>query len=245
MENKNTMTLNIKTKKRAKELGLRPAEKWVCKYLFPKMEATPVNVKGEEFYAEDQCEPVMSITAAEKKGMCLTEGAQSVGRRPSQYGYYWVYPASSFVPKKTQVKIPPRLIDLLQAVFTVNKSTKRYRQTAQLHYRGRRYGLAQHARRTKIELYDLKDKGIAAAIRESRLHYCGTQGGFALYRGEGYCFHSRLIPSSTPQSTINTTAPVFVASSAKGNGEARLKDAIYTLEQLHEDFNQFDFLPLP
>ena len=60
--------------------------------------------------------------------------------------------------------IPPTTIDLLLAVFTVNKSAKRYRNRARSNFSKGQHGFAGHARTTKEHLYALKDKGIAEPI---------------------------------------------------------------------------------
>jgi len=77
-------------------------------------------------------------------------------------------------------KPEPQKIDVLAATFTVNRAAKRMRNASQAHYVGRRHGLAGHNRRRKEELYELKDRGIAACVVAGRLKWIGTHGGLAV-----------------------------------------------------------------
>jgi hypothetical protein len=89
-------------------------------------------------------------------------------------------------------------IDLLAAFFAVNRSAKRYRDSGQIYYRKRLHGFAGNARSPKKKLYDLKDKRIARAYLDNRIAPVAINGGWVEYRGEGYCFHSSLLPGGGP-----------------------------------------------
>jgi len=107
----------------------------------------------------------------------------------------------------------PQVVDLLAAIFTVNRAAKRCRDAAQSLYqksaRGPRrwrsspnlHGLAQARREQKETLYELKDCGIAVAFN-------GTATGQVVDEF------------------------LKVESKPKGRGEMRLKDAMHTLQKL-------------
>ena len=57
------------------------------------------------------------------------------------------------------------------------------------------HGFAVDAGKRKEYLYRLKDAGIAYAYMENRIEPVAINGGWVKYRGEGYCFHSSLLPA--------------------------------------------------
>ena len=139
--------------------------------------------------------------------------------------------------KKTRSRKAPSpavSVDLLPAIFTVNRAAKRFRDAAQRHYQGSRHGFARDNRMKKSDLYDLKDRGIAAATLLGLLEFSGFHGGMAIYKGSGCCFHSRLVPLGVehPIRSANTNIPFFAESKPKEATEPRLMDAKYTLSQL-------------
>jgi len=140
---------------------------------------------------------------------------------------------------------PAREIDLLAAVFAANRTAKRFRDTAQLHYYGRRHGLAGNARETKERLYDLKDRGIAAAWLAGRLQFTGIHGSLAIYRGEGYCFHSSLLPVNVGNLVDGNYDKIIVEAKPKSKREARLLDAEHTLRLLPPPGEGFTRLEVP
>jgi hypothetical protein len=67
----------------------------------------------------------------------------------------------------------------------------------------------------------------------------------ALYRGEGYCFHSTLLPRGIEQ-TEAEQPKFFKESSPAENNEVRLKDAEFTLGELSEiPLSTFEVLEVP
>jgi hypothetical protein len=141
----------------------------------------------------------------------------------------------------------PKRIDLLSAIFAVNRSAKRYRDAAQKHYRLRQHGFARNARCEKEELYELKDRGIAAAYIAGRLVYVGVHGRLAIYRGEGYCFHSTIQPRDAVQIEIPFAKEHFlIESRPRTTREPRLCDAVAMLKALpREIVNTFARLDAP
>lgn len=129
----------------------------------------------------------------------------------------------------------PKPVDLLAAIFGVNRSAKRYRNAAQAFYSRQQHGFAGNASRQKSYLYGLKDRGIAEAYRKQRLQCQGLHGGLAIYRGEGYCFHSTLQPKDTESVVLPLEEKhLFVEAKPRGAKEARLCDATATLSALPE-----------
>jgi len=245
------------TKKEARAAGLRTAPEWMRwrrtpegetqPPLVPRRDATPVLIKGVEFFWEQDCEEIVSRTEASRRGLKVPDDVAPVAELHTQTGrsqYYSAYRLSDCKPKKHQN--PAQTIDVLLAVFTVNKAAKRYRDNAQGHYLGRRHALARSASSRKRGLYALKEKGIIAACAVGRLTFIGIHGGLALYRGEGYCFHSCLAPTDVGATVQTLDSDSFFKEAApKEASEARLKDAVLTLQSLSVSEDRFTRLPRP
>jgi hypothetical protein len=148
---------------------------------------------------------------------------------------------------KRRAEKKPELVtvDLLQAIFAVNRSAKRHRDAAQRCYSLKKHGFARRSREIKEELYGLKERGIAEAFGFGRITPVQQKGGLIEYRGEGYCFHSTLLPNgvSLPQCTDDTV--LYVDAKPRGSGEVRLCDAKHTLLSLPPVGDQFTRLALP
>ncbi len=241
----------FKTKKAARAAELKTAKEWFSHYpaMVPKRDATGVAVKGESFFFVEECEEVLSATGAGARGLIVPRDAEPVGEkfrgRPTAV-YYDVYRLSDCTAKRVITKRPPRAIDLLLAIFTVTKAAKRYRDAAFAHYRADRHGFATHAQRTKENLYRLKDRGIAQAYQEGRLSFEGIYHRLGLYRGDGYCFHSTIIPRDRMDAeALDEQEWIHIVASPKGSREGRLKDAKHTLSSLSDQTGDFDRCPAP
>jgi hypothetical protein len=235
-----------RTKKAAREAGFvaeRDLAKQGCREI-PRRDAGHIVIKGEVFYARADCERLLNKTDARRLKRLVPNGLEPVEWRSWKYGYFGLWRESDLVPVAKRVTKRPVAIDLLAAVFSVNRSAKRYRNAASCCYASRTHGLAKAARIRKELLYRLKDQGIAEAIRQGRIQFVGRNGTLALYRGEGYCFHSRLLPPGQGDEHSDSDVPVFVEAKPKGTGEARLKDAVHTLEALRTP-EGFTLLSLP
>jgi hypothetical protein len=160
--------------------------------------------------------------------------------------YHWLRDRTAIKPPKRKAPTPIE-VDVLAAIFTVNRAAKRYRDAAQSLYKKRAHGLSGYSKRRKEELYELKDAGIVHAYLAGHLQYCGVHGSLAIYRGEGYCFHSTLQPSehADAQSGMRDSAPFFVEAKPKGLSESRLIDALLTLSKLPLTMNGFNYLEVP
>jgi len=249
----NSVTV-LKTKKAARDAGLRTHVEWLKSEhnhqgtyrwpMVPSRNAVPQIIKGEEFYTRDDCEELVSRTEARRRGLVVPEGTAPVTqlytRQHNVSQQYDVFRISDCVVKRPRTSRPARTVDLLEAVFAVNRAAKRYRDAARKHYYGRRHGFAGHARLRKESLYHLKDRGILAAVRENRLTYAGSHGGLAVYRGEGYCFHSFLVPegfATEPGSEHQEL--IYVESRPRTHREVRLCDAAFTLAGLDSSESGF------
>jgi hypothetical protein len=210
----------------------------------PRRGAKVVVVKTEKFYAGADCERLLNKTDARNSGLRIPDGLEPVEWRSWKYGHFGLWRESDLVPVAKRTEKPPRAIDLLAAVFCVNRSAKRYRDAAGDCYESGTHGLAKAAKQRKERLYGLKDRGIAEAFRQGSIQFVGRNGTLALYRGEGYCFHSRLLPPGQSEEHDDADAPIFVEAKPKGSKEARLKDAVFTLEPLPTP-DGFTVLSLP
>lgn len=140
---------------------------------------------------------------------------------------------------------PPKAIDLLAAIFAATRAAKRFRDAAQSCYQKGSHGFATTFRLRKEMLYALKDKGIAAGFATGRIKPITRTAHLVEYRGEGYCFHSTLLPDSTTLAEASTAQPLRVEAKPREAAEPRLKDALFTLESLPNVPARFIRLELP
>ncbi len=158
---------------------------------------------------------------------------------------YEVYRADQVEPKRPVISKPAQAVDLLAAIFAVNRAAKRWRDAAQSHYQGSRHGLARDARYKKDKLYALKDRGIAYAVARGRLQAIKVHGGLCLYRGEGYCFHSSLVLNGVELPQSDNDTPIEVDAKPQGANEPRQIDAIACLSELPVLGDEFVRLQVP
>jgi hypothetical protein len=145
-------------------------------------------------------------------------------------------------------KAAHRDVDLLAAIFTVNRAAKRQRDAAQAYYQNRMHGFAGASKRRKIQFYALKDRGIAAAHQAGRLTCLYRHGGLFLWQGESYSFHSTLKPIGleVPELPLREGEDfLFVEAKPKGAKEPRLSDAQHTLLRLAPDLGGYEHAPSP
>lgn len=211
-------------------------------FLLP--EAQPVALwkfrgKEENIYLDsDTCFP-KSQTAWNAEGMKIKKGelpcSQMTGMVGGAKKTTWdVYGPWQVEPKKKRKELPPAEIDILLAIFTVNRATKRLRDAGQSLYLNKMHGLACSCKNKKTTLYDLKDKGICFALSKDMLEYAGMHGRYSLFTGAGYSFHSTLKIEQGAATVETGGDPIHIPSKHKTRNEARLKDAVYTLENLPE-----------
>ena len=142
--------------------------------------------------------------------------------------------------RRKNMPVSTKTVDLLAAIYAVNRSAKRYREQARTCYSKRKHGFASQAKEQKELLYRLKDNGIATAYLEGRIHSVGLLAeGMVEYRGEGYCFHSTLLPQAVDLAKQEGSEPLRVEAKPCETKEPSLKDAIYTLQQLPQVPHKF------
>lgn len=169
-------------------------------------------------------------TSWSQAGRSLLSAAEPAAMHIGRYDVYDLYDESQTHPKRVSKK-PAVIIDLLAALFTITRSAKRYRDSAQACYRSEQYGFAGSASRQKKHLYQLKDNGLVAAVHTGRVKAIGTHGCLTIYRGEGYCYHSLLRPKGIVLPEVGN-APLIIEAKPKTTDEPRLKDAVHTLQEL-------------
>lgn len=220
----------IKTKKEAKEKGYHTVEEWLRKDRVVIQINDGVSVKGSVYYDIDATERL--ISKLHKPGYKVREDAEPIKEKRAYHGYYFdLYRESDFIPIQKRKEIEPQPIDILAAIFTVNRASKRYRDAAESHYGNKQHGLARHSKELKNYLYCLKDKGIKYAYTNGLISCDGKQGGLYIYTGSGYIFHSPIYPRGIEVEAITAEDDIWVDAKPKTE-KYRLKDAIYTLEQL-------------
>lgn len=202
-------------------------------------------------------------TGWSSRGRSVSNGAEPVGNRRTGYGYVAdLYSEEQTRPKRRHRPGSPQSADnpetLLAAMFSVNRSAKRYRDAASSCYESAKlysgrwsrrsrsgcHALAQIHSRRKENLYRLKDAALVWAVRRGWLAPVAKHGCLTVYHGHGYCFHSLLVPSDwTPPDTDNTDAGaegVFVEQKPREATDMPLKDAVATLENLPTETDGFE-----
>lgn len=231
-------SINVTTKIDAMRLGLQEKDKWFKKYLYPKIGEKPILVKETEYYSREQCEEICSKTELSRRKLKITAEVKPIGKLcvycSSRWTWFYVYRISDAIPKRKVKVNDSKEIDLLSAIFVVNKTAKRYRDSGTAYYHQRMHGFAAVSKDKKLHLYGLKDRGLKKAYIEGLLEFCGFNHGMALYRGGGYCFHSFTYPTefSNKLSEMDLNETIKIPSSEKGVKESRLKDAVLTLEKI-------------
>jgi len=92
-----TTHATYKTHKEAREAGLRTEKKWLVPErlstgrqrgpMIPRLGEAPIAVRGEAFFAIRQCEEVVTIAEAKKRGLCVPASAKPVRSFRSQHGF--------------------------------------------------------------------------------------------------------------------------------------------------------------
>jgi hypothetical protein len=143
---------------------------------------------------------------------------------------YAVYREDQVEPKRKVSPTPAALIDILAAVWVINRRAKRCRDLASKHHGRRAYGFAGTVKEEKTELYRLKGLAIHHLLADGRLEVVGHHrfpgGNWAeVLQGSGYTFH-RPCP---PQDGANVEDREEIEAKPKETKEPRLKDARHTV----------------
>lgn len=240
----------MRTIKNAKQEELRTREQWLSSYhRCPKVDALGEMIKGKVYFSKEETEQTFSKTDGRKNGLRLNPDAEPVHRVHCRKAgrYYELYRASNFSPARPRSIQPPVSIDLLTAIFTVNRSAKRYRDAASALHSNSLHPLSGASSKKKKRLYALKDAGIREAYRRKLLWPTAIHGGLAVYRGSGFCFHSSQVPVELQgELPREADAEVFFRESVpKSSAEAKLKDAEFTLLKCDCSTDGFVTLEVP
>lgn len=189
-------------------------------------------------------------TSWAQEGRSVLRGSEPVAIIETSYcgrrvGCYGLYSHGQTKPKRQCVRRPPKVIDLLAAIWTVTRTAKRYRDAASKSYKKGKHGMAGQCRRRKEQLYLLKDKGIAEAVHLGRISAVGIHGGFCVYRGEGYCFHSALKPIEFDPPEGSVRDDTLTVEAKPKQKEPRLYDAEHTLSTIKSMQVGFERLDYP
>ena len=123
----------------------------------------------------------------------------------------WVAEKEKWETRAAKAKSPTsKTVDILAALWAINRHAKRCKNAARAHYRHGLHGFAGYIRDTKEKLYSLKGQALEHLVREGRLkrtgHHTFGHGTEVLWgeilTGEGYTFHRPCFPpknSSTPE----------------------------------------------
>lgn len=248
---KKVCIMHFQTHEAAREAGLKTKAEWMRldkkngkRQMVPKRDVTPVIVDGVQFYSLTDCEELLSPQYAERCGLILTEKAEHVGFRFNQIGgktgKLLLYRESDFRAAHQDNDITAE-IDLVVAIFTVNVFAKHYLDASQEAYQVGAWDFATSHRKKKELLYELKEKGISAGFLNRRLRFAGVHENLAVYTGDGYSFHSLLLPREWSRE-LDDTSLGLTESTPKVCSEARLKDAESTLSRLPNVHSIFDRL---
>jgi len=242
----------------------RTVEQWLREWMHPLQEASPIfSFESNDYFARDHVEAITTRTHANRSLRKSVSGLSPCAVRyvkPRGGQFCEVYRVSELKPLRP--KPAAKEIDLLLAIWTINRAAKRMRDLAKNYYLKGVYGLATKRKEQKDHFYDLKDRGIVAAYRQGIIQFVeiveyenGT--ALAVYQGGGYYFHSFLVPSQILASLFSDDADSVAASSVvryeegellieakpKSKNEGRRIDAIATLQKLPFDgFQDFDDL---
>jgi len=143
-----------------------------------------------------------------------------------------VYRHDQVEPKRKVHLRGPELVSLLAAVWTINRTAKRYRELASSQYRGRRHGLARHARGKKEMLYAYKGQALHYLVADGTLQHVGYHrfpgdNWAEVLTGGGFTFHR---PCPTPKQA-SAEARTMIEAKPREIGEPRLTDAIHTVDE--------------
>jgi hypothetical protein len=216
----------FETIKAANEAGFRERKKW-------EYGGEEITVKGRLLVRNPR--EAISKSAWSKQGFCVPRDAEPHSDRFAYFEgggnrHYPVYREDQVAPKRQVSPTPPVQIDVLAAVWVINRRAKRCRDLAQAYYRRRAHGFAGAAKDEKLQLYRLQGQALHYLLAEGRLAVAGHHrfpGGHwaEVLRGEGYTFH-RPCPEMSDATVVELDG---IEAKPRGNKEPRLKDARHTV----------------
>jgi hypothetical protein len=154
---------------------------------------------------------------------------------------YAVYALEDTEPLKRNNVLPPQEIDLLAAVWAVNRRAKRCRDLACNSYSSGRGGAAANFAEEGRRCYRLKDQVLHYLRQEGRVQFVDyhvfrkpnePDRWAEFLEGEGYTFHAPCEAQigASPEKVLSE-----IEAKPRGSGEPKLKDALHTLEKFLKD----------
>lgn len=217
------------------------------------------DIADDAFSELERWSKAKSKTEWRRQGRRIRKAEEPIGTKSCRTGngaaVWHVFAEDQTEPIHRKQLRPPVVLpktpeNILAAIFTVNRSAKRFRDAASSLYAKARggdrslHGFVRQNKEKKNKLYRLKDRGIIYAFGQGWIRCEGVHGSLTLYRGCGYCFHSLLRPKKLDIEETGDVA-LFIESKPKDKGELRLKDAEATLKQLDVDEKGFQRMNLP
>jgi hypothetical protein len=209
------------------------AEAGFCKRKDHEYGGEEITVKGRLLVRDPK--EAYSTTEWSKRGYRLRKGAQPHCLRSARIAdrkkvTYAVYREDQVEPKRKVSPTPAALIDILAAVWVINRRAKRCRDLASNYHKRRAHGFAGTVKEEKTELYRLKGQAIHYLLADGQLEVVGHHrfpgGNWAeILQGSGYTFH-RPCP---PHGGAIVSDLDEIEAKPRGTKEPRLKDALHTV----------------
>jgi len=177
--------------------------------------------------------PAQSETAWRQQKRKRKADAQPCGYKSAHHKEWPVYTEDQTEPMRQVQQKPPQKVDILAAVWTVNRYAKRMRDKAAGCYSKRAHSFASDARCRKEEAYALKNQVLAHLLNDRVLQVQGYHRfGDDLYAyilgGNGYTFHQ---PCPAPEDPKGVEYRSDIEAKPKSAAECNLKDAMHTIKQ--------------
>lgn len=176
----------------------------------------------------------VSATEWSRRGYRVRRGEQPhawvSGRFGGRHQEWAVFRHDQVEPKCKVAQRPATRIDILAAVWVINRRAKRCGKLATTYYGAGQHGLAANAKAQKKELYDVKGRALHYLLAEGKLTVSGYHrfpaGNWAeVLCGGAYIFH-RPCPEQPEDAG---TRIEDIEAKPRGLNEPRLKDARLTL----------------
>lgn len=172
-----------------------------------------------------------SETGWKERGRNIKAGSEPKAHVNGAYVVYGVYSEDQTEPRRRVTVREAEQIDLLAAVWVINRHAKRCRDAARHAYDIDNHGRASGFSARKAKMYDLKSQVLHYLVTEGRLmiggfHKFGSLWAEVLH-GEEYTYHR---PCPPPETDIDAKLLDDVEAKPRGAKEPRLKDALHTIE---------------
>jgi len=132
-------------------------------------------VEGRTLVRDPQV--AVSKTAWGERGFRVRRGetphAEVSGTVGGKNRSWFVYRDDQVEPKRVVRRLEPKRVPLLAAVWTINRTAKRFRDAATRHYRGGRHGFAGDASQRKEMLYARKGQALHHLMADGTLQHAG------------------------------------------------------------------------